>query len=1066
MFHSKEGKLGLAGRIASTFVDSKLTPLIVLAAIFLGLMAIWLTPREEEPQIEVPMIDILIPFPGATPKEVEERITTTAEKLLWGIPNVEYIYSTSRQGVAFITVRFEVGSDLEESLVKVHHKCRENAYNRPVGAMQPLIRAYTIDDVPFLALTLHSRKLDDFALRKVALDLRNELSEIPNIRRIDVIGGRPRQVRIKPDPAKLKKYHVSIAELFQPLLSGNVQGVVGTTKDKSPEWLIDFNAFFSSAKEVGDIVVGLKGGRPVYLHDVAEVTDGPAERASYVLFARRGGELESAVTLSLAKRPGTNATFLAKKVIEKTELVKKDILPDGVEISITRNYGKTAKQKSDELIFHVFLASISVTILIAIFLGIRFSAVVAIAVPVTLALTLMIYYLLGYTLNRVTLFALIFSIGILVDDAIVVVENVQRHLTQEKKGSKKFRDVIVAAVDEVGNPTILATFTVIAAILPMGFVRGLMGPYMRPIPVGASMAMLFSLAIAFMITPWATNKIYRPKFEEEEGHSLLDRIYCGIMDFLLKDRLHTMGFGLFIVVLLIGAMALVGVKLVRVKMLPFDNKSEFQVVVDLDEGARLEDTLDVLKALSKRLDKEELVTDYQLYVGASAPFNFNGLVRHYFLRRSPHQGDIQVNLIDRHERSEQSHSIAKRLRPDLVEIGRKMGARVKVVEIPPGPPVLSTLVAEVYGPDYDRQLELAAEIKKLFLETEGVVDVDWMVEHPQDKYIISVDREKASLMRVPVDRIFKVIYAAYGGKAAGVLHAPEWREQVPLLIQLPRRLRRDVSALGDLVVPSLDGSFIPLKRLVRVTDSKQAVSIYHKNLQRVVYVIGDVAGVKESPVYAILKLNKKIDALKLPEGYKIEKYYARQPETTDKLSMKWDGEWRITYEVFRDLGIAFVVVLILIYILVVGWFESFLVPIVIMLPIPISLIGIMPAHWLINAFFTANSMIGFIAGAGIIVRNSIILVDFIELRMRQGMTPKEAVIDAGTKRFRPMLLTAGAVVVGAGVILFDPIFQGLAISLMAGEVAATILSRFAVPVLYYVMVAKKREKYIKSTASV
>ncbi len=1062
----KEKKIGISGKIADMFVTSKLTPLLIITAILLGFFSVYITPKEEEPQIIVPMIDVMAPYPGASPEEVEERITTPLEKMFFGIAGVEYVYSISRPHGALITVRFKVGSPLEESLVKIHHKVMENAASRPQGAMQPMVRSYTIDDVPFYAVTLHSKELNDFSLRKTALEVERYLSEIPDISEIEVIGGRSRQVRVIPDPYKMKVKNVTLMEVMGPIMQGNVKGPVGTTKDSSPEYVVELDEFIKNAKELSQFVVGLKAGRAVYLKDVAKVIDGPEERKEYVLFGSKKGHLESAVTLSLSKRPGTNATLLAQKVQNELKSMKGSLIPGNVEFTITRDYGKTAQGKSDELIKHLLIASLSVVIFIALALGIRFSMVVGIAVPVTLALTLLIYYLFGYTLNRVTLFALIFSIGILVDDAIVVVENIQRHFKIYKK-KRTFREIVVRAVNEVGDPTILATIAVIAAILPMAFVSGLMGPYMRPIPVGASIAMIFSLIVAFVVSPWAAMKMHARQahsndpHDEHESEGVMGRFYRKQMKRLVENRLYFAGFFILLIVLFAGSLFLVYGKAVKVKMLPFDNKSEMQIVIDKDEGSTLEETLAVAGDMGKYLKSVEEVTDYQIYAGTSAPFNFNGMVRHYFMRKAPHYADIQVNLTDKHHREKDSHPLAKEIRPQLVKIAQRHGARVKVVEIPPGPPVLSTMVAEIYGPSLEDQISLASKVKEIFENEQGVIDVDWMVEKRQEKYMLKIDRKKASLMRVNLNHVFQTVHSAFQGFNAGVFHAPSERETVPIWIQLPRKERKDISALLELNIMSMDGSLIPLKRFMSVEKDFEQRAIHHKNLKRVVYVIGDLAGSEESPVYAINSMNEKIKNLSIAGQEGLEIYSNKYPDYTDKLSMKWDGEWQITYEVFRDMGIAFALVLILIYVIVVGWFQSFIIPIVIMLPIPLSLIGIFPGHMMHGAFFTATSMIGFIAGAGIIVRNSIILVDFVELKLREGSTLKEAVIDAGAVRFRPILLTAAAVVVGAFVILFDPIFEGLAISLIYGEVVAVLLSPVAIPLLYYKMSGKSREKLLK-----
>jgi multidrug efflux pump subunit AcrB len=762
-----------------------------------------------------------------------------------------------------------------------------------------------------------------------------------------------------------------------------------------------------------------------------------------------------AVTLTVAKRKGTNAISVARKVLTRLADAKGTVIPDDIQVTVTRHYGETAKEKSDELLLHMMIAIVSVTVLIWFTLGHRESGVVALAIPVTLALTLAVFYLYGYTLNRITLFALIFSIGILVDDAIVVVENIVRHTRLESnRGRSKF-EVAIEAVDEVGNPTILATLTVIAAILPMAFVGGLMGPYMRPIPVGASAAMVFSLLVAFIVTPWSSVRLIRyeeSSSKKENGHQREDwatRLYRRIMDPLIHHAFWRWTFLTGVVALLVAACALVGIGWVRVKMLPFDNKSEFQVIIDMPESATLEETAAAALAMGDYLKTVNEVTDYEIYVGTAGPFNFNGLVRHYYLRQTPNMADIQVNLAAKGRRKQQSHEIAKRVRPPLKAIADRYQARVKIAEVPPGPPVLSTLVAEVYGPDYDRQRELALKIREIMENTDGVVDVDWFMEEDQTRYELEIDQEKAALHGISVAHINEVLKIALTGKQTGLLHQPLEKEDVLIRLRPPLEMRAGIGRLKAIKIPSTGGRLVSLSSLVKIRKTELDRSIYHKNLMSVVYVIADVAGARESPVYAILEMRKKINEISIPEGYHLEQHTAALPESDRRFAMKWDGEWHITYEVFRDLGIAFGIVLVLIFVLVVGWFQSFSTPFTIMVAIPFSLIGILPAHWLMGAFFTATSMIGFIAGAGIVVRNSIILVDFIELRLQQGMPLDRAVIDAGAVRFRPMMLTAAAVVVGASVILFDPIFQGLAISLMAGEVASLLFSRMTVPILYF-----------------
>ncbi|OGC02012.1 MAG: multidrug transporter AcrB [candidate division NC10 bacterium RIFCSPLOWO2_12_FULL_66_18] len=1079
------GPLGMAGRMARTFIDSRLTPLVVVASMLLGIFAILATPREEEPQIIVPMMDVFVQMPGAGIEEVEGRVTIPMEKKLMEIPGVEYVYSTSSPGLSFAVVRFKVGEDEEKSIVKLYNKMYANFDLIPPGASTPLIKPRSIDDVPILSLTLWSDRVDGFTLRRIAAQLDDQIKDIQDVSETRLLGGERRQVRVLLDPARLAAYHLAPSVVVQALTTTNQELRAGSFSRENREVLVDTARFLERPDEVGRVVVAASGGRPVYLRDVARILDGPEEPRSYVLFGvgkaahakgiagdptgRLGapppGQDYPAVTISVAKRKGTNAVVIADKVLAKVASLHGVLIPREVRVTVTRNYGETAQEKSNELLKHLILATVSVTILIALFLGWRSAAVVLMAVPVTLALTLFLYYVYGYTLNRVTLFALIFSIGILVDDAIVVVENIARHFHLPENRGRPLLAVAVEAVAEVGNPTILATWAVIAAILPMAFVGGLMGPYMRPIPVGASVAMLFSLFIAFIVSPWAAYRMLRGEkmASHVEGHEdWTTRLYRRIMTPLIRSAWKRWAFLAGVAVLLLASASLVYFKVVHVKMLPFDNKSEFQVIVDMPEGTTLEQTARVTREIGEYVAMQPEVTDYEMYVGTAAPYNFNGLVRHYFLRQAPHQADLQVNLLPKHERSAQSHDIAKRVRPGIQAIAALYGARVKVAEVPPGPPVLQTLVAEVYGPDYERQVALAREIRGLFARTPGVVDVDWYVEDPQPMVRFLLDREKAALHGVTAEQVAQTLRLAVGGMEVGLAHLPKEKEDVSLLLRLPREERSSVTSLTNLQVMGSAGRLVPLREVVRPEEGVQTHNIYRKNMKRVVYVTADMAGAEESPVYAILKLNRDIAGLRIPEGYAIEPYSARQPFLTDRLAMKWDGEWHITYEVFRDLGLAFAAVLILIYVLVVGWFRSFTIPLTIMAPIPLTLVGILPAHGLMGAFFTATSMIGFIAGAGIIVRNSIILVDFIELRMAQGMPLEEAVVDAGAVRFRPMLLTAAAVVVGAFVILFDPIFQGLAISLMAGEVASTLLSRMAVPVLYYMAERHARAAHAKA----
>jgi len=1055
--------LGLAGRLAKAFLNSKLTPLFIVTSLAIGIFAVAVIPREEDPQILVPMLDITTALPGASPAEVEKRVTSPIENLVHQISGVEYVYSTSSPGQSLVIVRFLVGTPQEDALIKVYSKIYSNFDILPPGASRPMIKARSIDDVPILALTLWGPHYNGYQLRAIGDEVQHHIEQIPDVSETSVIGGLPRTMRVVLSTVKLNGYGLSAMAIVGSLEAANARLQTGSFSENNQEISVEAGNLFTSTKDLESVVVSVDRGQPVYLRDVADQNvDGPAEPADYVLFgttitgAHAAPRQYPAVTITVAKRKGTNATDIANAVLAGVHRMQGVTVPKDVTITTTRNYGDTAKAKSDELLEHLLLATLSVTFLVALFLGWRESGVVLLAIPVTLALTMSVFYFLGYTINRVTLFALIFSIGILVDDAIVVVENIVRHYRLPENRDRSCIDVTVEAVAEVGNPTILATFAVLAAVLPMAFVRGLMGPYMRPIPVGASAAMLFSLMVAFVVSPWAAMRLLGRHLGgahllEPEGENWRTRIYRRVMTPLIASGRNRALFFLGVAALLLVSIALVPLALVRVKMLPFDNKSEIQVIINMPEGTPLEETLRVTDAMGNALAHQPDVLNYQEYAGASGPYNFNGLVRHYYMRHLPNQADIQINLLPAKQRHRQSHEIAKQLRPVLDAIANQYGARVQVTEVPPGPPVLQTLVAEVYGPSLQGQLRVAQQIKSIFVDTPGVVDTDWYVDDPQPRLTIRVDQVKAAENGVAVSEVAHALALATSGMEVGILHDPDAREPIPLIVELDRADRSSEQGLENIKLPGANGSMISLRELVTIDRETIPQSIYHKNLKRVVYVTGDVAGAEESPVYAILKMNRALDKLTLPAGYVLQRYNAEQPKYTDRFSMKWDGEWQITIEVFRDLGLAFAAVLVLIYVLVVGWFRSFVVPLIIMAPIPLTLVGILPAHAMLGAFFTATSMIGFIAGAGIIVRNSIILVDFIELRRRQGAPLAEAVIDAGAIRFRPMLLTAAAVVVGASVILTDPIFQGLAVSLMAGAVASTFLSWPTIPILYHMV---------------
>jgi multidrug efflux pump subunit AcrB len=1090
--------------MAAMFIDSKLTPIAVAASLLLGLFAILMLPREEEPQIKVPMIDIIVGMPGAEAREVESRVTRPMEKLLWEIAGVEYLYSTAMPGANMTIVRFKVGTDLEDALVRLNQKLQANFDRIPLGATPPIVKPRTIDDVPILALTFHSERYDHATLRRIAAQIEDAVKSVPQVAETTLIGGNRRQIRVQLDPQRLASRNLSATYIVPMLQQANAQAHTGAQNSANRETLLQTGVFFRDAREVGAVVVSVSDGHPVYLRDVATIVDGPEEPANYVLYgvgATFEGEVrksggpgttlapgsspateQAAVTLSVAKRPGANAVDVVAAVIAKVDALKGTLIPADIGVAVTRNYGATASEKSNELLLHMGLAVFGVAILILLFLGWRESLVVMLAIPVTLGLTLLVFYLYGYTLNRITLFALIFSIGILVDDAIVVVENIVRHMSLPSCRSKRLLQIAVEAVDEVGNPTILATWAVIAAVLPMAFVSGMMGPYMRPIPIGSSAAMLFSLIVAFVVTPWAALKVLRghavhgghaaefvtapPPEEAEDADAMQDnlftRLYRRFMDPLLAHRGWRWAFLAVVAGLTVGSMALVGLSAVKVKMLPFDNKSEFQVILNMPKGSTLEQTAAVAREMAAVVRTEPEVRDYQVYAGAASPFNFNGLVRHYFMRRGSDVADLQVNLRPKHERSAQSHDIAKRVRPRLAAIAEKYGAAVAVAEVPPGPPVLQTLVAEVYGPTEEARLKLATKVREIYRATEGVVDVDWYVEAQQPKTVFHLDKAKAALHGITEAAIARTVQMAVQGYPVTLLHSPGEREDVNVVLELPRALRARAEDLLALPVRSEmnpAAPLVPLRELVRVEQTVSERNIYHKNLQNVTYVTADVAGVIESPVYAIFKMNRalaKLDGRDFGGTQPhVEIFNSTMPASETEPAMKWDGEWQVTIEVFRDLGLAFGAVCILIYMLMVGWFKNYSTPLIVMTVIPFSLIGILPAHAIMGAFFTATSMIGFMAGAGIVVRNSIILVDFIELRLSHGRSLREACVESGAVRFRPMMLTALAVVIGGLVILADPIFQGLAISLLFGAIASLLISPLAVPLIYYMTHAGK-----------
>ncbi|WP_282013995.1 efflux RND transporter permease subunit [Marinifilum flexuosum] len=1070
-------KTGFAGGIANLFINSKLTPLLMVAFMIIGMYSAYLTPREEEPQIDVPIADIFLMYPGASPSEIESRVMQPLEKVVANIPGVEYVYSTSMPGQAMLIVQFYVGEDVEKSLVKMYNEIMKHMDEMPKGTSMPLIKTRAIDDVPVLGLTFWSETYDDFQLKRIAQEVNNEIEKVNEVSETKVIGGRSRQVRVVLNREQMAGYNIDALSISQQIQVSNQQIGSGSFNSHDKEYLVETGKFLENADDVSNLVVGVYKGSPIYLKQVAEVIDGPEIPSQYVSFGY--GKINDAkvqfkgeypaVTISVAKRRGADAMKVSEQILSKIESLKKDLIPSDVHVDVTRNYGETASDKVAELLLHLLGAIVAVTFVVMLAMGWRGGLVVFLSVPITFALTMFSYYFLDYTLNRITLFALVFVTGIVVDDSIIIAENMHRHFKMKRL---PFMQAALRSIDEVGNPTILATFTVIAAVLPMVFVSGLMGPYMSPMPIGASIAMIFSLLVALTITPYLAYRLLRHK--EKEGKeekvfqledSLIYKMYAATIRPMLESRLKRWGFISIVSVLLLASTTLIYFKMVAVKMLPFDNKNEFQVVIDMPEGTTLERTAVVAKELAAYIAQQENVVDYQTYVGTAAPINFNGLVRHYDLRRGSNVADIQVNLTHKHDRDLQSHDIAKAMRPGLQEIGKKFNANIKVVEVPPGPPVMSTLVAEVYGPDTDGQINIAKQVKSIFGKTNDVVDVDWLVEDDQTEFQFNVDKEKAMLAGVSTQQVVHTLNMALRGNEVSQLYQEHEHEQVGIDLRLQEKDRSSLTDLKKINILTQSGQMIPLGDIVDIQEKIKEKSIYRKNQKRVVYVTADVAGKLESPVYGIMEISENLTDVKVPEGYELMEEYTQQPFFEDNYSLKWDGEWQITYEVFRDLGAAFAVVLLVIYMLIIGWFQNFKVPFVMMVSIPLSLVGILIGHWLMGAFFTATSMIGMIALAGIMVRNAILLIDFINLRLAEGVPLKEAVIEAGAVRTTPILLTAGTVVIGAVVILFDPIFQGLAISLMGGSIASTFLTLVIVPLIYY-MTEKKKYPEVKEEIEV
>ncbi|MBT8449142.1 MAG: efflux RND transporter permease subunit, partial [Gammaproteobacteria bacterium] len=1005
-------KLGLSGRIAKYFFRSEITPLLAIVGLLMGVFAAVLTPKEEDPQINVTFANVFIPYPGSTAKEVESLITSPTEQLLSEIQGVEHVYSTSRPGMSVLSVQFEVGENRTDALLRLYNKLYSHldymADN--VGVGQPIIKPKGIDEVPVITLTLTSNDPEKsaFEISKVAHAIEMELKRIPGTNEISTIGAPQRLVKVQLDAQKMSANNIALDDLRMALSASNISMNAGRILNNGQDVMVQAGEFLSRPEEVATLVVGLSNGAPVFLQDVAEVTLTADEAQAYVWMepgpqgdtkALWNTGIRPAVTIAIAKQPGTNAQTIATGVNQRIEQLRGTYIPDDIKITVTRDYGKTANDKANKLIEKLFLVTLVVVALVYFALGFKEALVVGAAVIVTLAITLFASWAFGFTLNRVSLFALIFSIGILVDDAIVVVENIHRHLQQGKTSLKK---LIPTAVDEVGGPTILATFTVMAALLPMAFVSGLMGPYMSPIPINASAGMFISLIIAFTLTPWMMYKVLsRDKnihahaaghdVDEADSDSRLSKLFHFLLTPFLdaqQGRARRWYLLIGILLLITGAIFLVVNQTAILKMLPFDNKSEFQVVVDMPEGTSLERTAETLQALSSYLRTVPEVTDIEAYAGVAAPINFNGLVRQYYLREGPNVGDLQVNLVEKSERSRKSHDIALAVRPELTKIAQQYNASIKVVEVPPGPPVLAPVVAEIYGQDYPAQQQLAREIRQYFEATDGMVDIDDTIENPTDRFIISVDRQRAANLGVSQASIAMAISSAIRGEDVSYLHDDNTKYPIPIRLELPLAQQADMQQLLQLKVRAMSGELVAMRDLVEVKRSIHEQSIHHKDLLPVVYVMGDGAGITDSPLYGMFDMYSAISDDK-PE---MEQALTSQPENPYLGSLKWDGEWQVTYETFRDMGIAYGVGLVIIYLLVVIQFRSYIVPLVIMAPIPLTIIGIMPGHALVGAQFTATSMIGMIALAGIIVRNSILLVDFINLELALGKPLQQAIV--------------------------------------------------------------------------
>jgi len=1077
---SDSPRLGFSGWIAKAFQNNPLTPILAIAGLLLGLVAVLITPREEEPQIDVTMANVFVPFPGASSRDVENMVAFPYEQMLSEVEGVKHVYSISRPGMAIFTVEFVVGVPRQEAIVRLYNQVYSNADWAPanLGVGQPLVRPMGIDDVPVMSVTLWTDDPQRGAveLAQTAHMLEAELKRVPGTRDIYTIGAPDRAVLVEVDATRLAEYGFTLQDMSQSLLAANLVRQAGERVISQQAIPVTIGSFLADREQIAGVIIGMHKGMPVYLSDVAKISDAADSPIRYAWHGAPIGSAERpkagiapAVTLAIAKKPGANAADITTAISERLQALKGRVIPEGIKVSITRDYGKTATDKAEKLIHKLAFVTMSVVLLVLFALGWREAIVVGAAVIVTLALTLFASWAMGFTLNRVSLFALIFSIGILVDDAIVVVENIHRHM---QVGGKKLLDAIPPAVDEVGGPTILATFAVIAALMPMAFVSGLMGPYMRPIPINASVGMLLSLGVALIVTPWLSYKLLAKHLEKHadaselahstETNTRTARIFQRVMSpFLFGEKAgrHRRNLLVGILIALALSASLAAVKLVVLKMLPFDNKSEFQVVVDLPEGRTLEDTQRVLIELAGELENVPEVLDYQGYAGTSAPVNFNGLVRQYYLRSGANVGDLQVNLVDKHERDRASHDIAAALRPKLNAIGERLGASIKVVEVPPGPPVLAPLVAEIYGPDYAKSRLIASDLETRFRKTPGIVDIDTTVEADSPRDIISIDRDRAARLGISQASISEAITAGLSGNNVTYLRDDASKYPVPIRLRLPAGDQASLASLLAIRVRADSGKLVPISELVNTKQATWDGSIYHKDLLPVVYVTGDESSKIDSPLYGMFNVVGQVSDNKIA-GFSIRQFFFKQPIDTGLFAIKWDGEWQITFETFRDMGLAYSAGLVLIYLLVLGQFRSYLVPLIIMAPIPLTVIGVMPGHALLGAQFTATSMIGMIALAGIIVRNSILLVDFIQQAVEQGMALEKAVIDACAVRAQPILLTGVAAMLGAFFILDDPIFNGLAVSLIFGILVSTVLTLVVIPLLYYVVLKRARDKAV------